>query len=103
MILLDTAHTSPPLGLSDVLAADATVETFPFGVEDVLLLHTDGVTEARDHSRAFYPLTERLAAWPSDDPAILLDRLRADLQAYAGGHLGDDAALVAVQRIAPEA
>ncbi|WP_426404912.1 PP2C family protein-serine/threonine phosphatase [Streptomyces sp. R-07] len=103
VILLDTAHTSPPLGLSDVLAADATVETFPFGVEDVLLLHTDGVTEARDHSRAFYPLTERLAAWPSDDPAILLDRLRADLQAYAGGHLGDDAALVAVQRIAPEA
>ncbi|MEU6621532.1 PP2C family protein-serine/threonine phosphatase [Streptomyces litmocidini] len=102
VIPLDTAHTRPPLGLSDVLAADATVETFPFGVEDVLLLHTDGVTEARDPSRAFYPLTERLAAWAGDDPAILLGRLRSDLQTYVGGHLGDDAALVAVQRIAPE-
>ncbi|SEB90706.1 Serine phosphatase RsbU, regulator of sigma subunit [Streptomyces sp. TLI_105] len=102
VIPLDTARTSPPLGLSDVLAADVTVETFPFGVEDVLLLHTDGVTEARDRSRAFYPLTERLAGWASDDPAILLDRLRADLQTYAGGHLGDDAALVAIQRTAPE-
>ncbi|MEU2544291.1 PP2C family protein-serine/threonine phosphatase [Streptomyces roseolus] len=102
VIPLASAGTSPPLGLSDVLAADVTVETFPFAVGDVLLLHTDGVTEARDRSRAFYPLVERLAAWASDgdEPSALLDRLRADLQAYAGGHLGDDAALVAVQRTA---
>lgn len=97
---LASAGSSPPLGLSDVLAADVTVETFPFAAGDVLLLHTDGVTEARDAGRAFYPLTERLAAWAGagDDPPALLDRLRADLQTYAGGHLGDDAALVAVQR-----
>ncbi|MFE5797533.1 PP2C family protein-serine/threonine phosphatase [Streptomyces sp. NPDC056503] len=103
VIPLESGGTSPPLGLSDVLAADVTVETFPFGAGDVLLLHTDGVTEARDDSRAFYPLTERLAAWAGagDDPATLLDRLRADLQTYAGGHLGDDAALVAVRRTAP--
>ncbi|MFF2780706.1 PP2C family protein-serine/threonine phosphatase [Streptomyces sp. NPDC058052] len=101
VIPLDTAGASPPLGLSDVLAADARVDTFPFAASDVLLLYTDGVTEARDRTRAFYPLTERLAAWAGDDPAVLLDRLRADLQAYAGGHLGDDAALVAVQRVAP--
>ncbi|GHJ94065.1 hypothetical protein SNE510_35840 [Streptomyces sp. NE5-10] len=100
VIPLEGAGTCPPLGLADVLAADVTVETFPFGEGDVLLLHTDGVTEARDASRAFYPLTERLTAWADagDDPRSLLDRLRADLQAYAGGHLGDDAALVAVRR-----
>ncbi|MFG3344435.1 PP2C family protein-serine/threonine phosphatase [Streptomyces sp. NPDC048018] len=97
---LDAANASPPLGLADVLAPDVKVETFPFGVGDVLLLYTDGVVEARDASRAFYPLEERLTAWAGDDPPTLLGRLRADLQAYAGGHLGDDAALVAVERLA---
>ncbi|MFJ7065937.1 PP2C family protein-serine/threonine phosphatase [Streptomyces sp. NPDC101115] len=101
VISLDTGEASPPLGLSDVLSPDVTVESFAFGVGDVLLLYTDGVVEARDRSRAFYPLAERLAAWAGDDPQTLLDRLRADLQAYAGGHLGDDAALVAVERLAP--
>ncbi|MGW8352329.1 PP2C family protein-serine/threonine phosphatase [Streptomyces wedmorensis] len=101
VIPLDTTEASPPLGLSDILSPDVTVETFPFGVGDVLLLYTDGVVEARDHARAFYPLTERLTAWAGDDPPTLLDHLRADLQAYAGGHLGDDAALVAVERLAP--
>ncbi|MFD0369619.1 PP2C family protein-serine/threonine phosphatase [Streptomyces sp. NPDC127114] len=100
VISLDAAGASPPLGLSDVLSPDVTVETFPFGVGDVLLLYTDGVVEARDRSRAFYPLTERLTACAWDDPQTLLDGLRADLQAYAGGHLGDDAALVAVERLA---
>ncbi|MFI0826379.1 PP2C family protein-serine/threonine phosphatase [Streptomyces roseolus] len=102
VIPLASAGASPPLGLSDVLAADVTVETFPFAAGDVLLLHTDGVTEARDPGRAFYPLVERLAAWAGDgdEPSAPLDRLRADLQAYAGGHLGDDAALVALQRTA---
>lgn len=102
VIPLDAADASPPLGLSDVLAPAVTVETFPFDVGDVLLLYTDGVVEARDTSRAFYPLTERLTAWLGDDPPTLLGRLRADLQAYAGGHLGDDAALVAVERLAPD-
>ncbi|MEV5972392.1 PP2C family protein-serine/threonine phosphatase [Streptomyces sp. NPDC051921] len=102
VIPLDTADASPPLGLSDVLTPEVTVETFPFDVGDVLLLYTDGVVEARDGSRAFYPLEERLTAWVGYDPPTLLGRLRADLQAYAGGHLGDDAALVAVQRLAPE-
>ncbi|GLX19589.1 PP2C family protein-serine/threonine phosphatase [Streptomyces lavendulae] len=100
VIPLDTAEARPPLGLADVLTADARVATFPFDVGDVLLLYTDGVVEARDDSRAFYPLAERLTAWARDDPPTLLDRLRADLRSYAGGHLGDDAALVAVERLA---
>ncbi|MFF9912485.1 PP2C family protein-serine/threonine phosphatase [Streptomyces sp. NPDC013457] len=102
VVSLDTPDASPPLGLADVLSPDVTVETFPFDVGDVLLLYTDGVIEARDRTRAFYPLTERLAAWVGDDPPTLLGRLRDDLRAYAGGHLGDDAALVAVERLAPK-
>ncbi|MEU9859740.1 PP2C family protein-serine/threonine phosphatase [Streptomyces sp. NPDC047971] len=102
VVVLDSAGPSPPLGLADVLAPSVAVESFPFDVGDVLLLYTDGVVEARGHDRAFYPLAERLAAWARDDPRTLLGRLRDDLHAYAGGHLGDDAALVAVERLAPE-
>ncbi|MGW4749351.1 PP2C family protein-serine/threonine phosphatase [Streptomyces sp. NPDC004290] len=102
VIPLDTAESSPPLGLADIVSPEATVETFPFGVGDVLLLYTDGVVEARDRTRAFYPLAERLAAWAGDDPPTLLGRLRADLEAYVGGRLGDDAALVAVERLPAE-
>ncbi|MGW4855999.1 PP2C family protein-serine/threonine phosphatase [Streptomyces sp. NPDC004288] len=102
VIPLDTAESSPPLGLADIVSPEATVETFPFGVGDVLLLYTDGVVEARDRTRAFYPLAERLAAWAGDDPPTLLGRLRVDLEAYAGGRLGDDAALVAVERLPSE-
>ncbi|MGW4701949.1 PP2C family protein-serine/threonine phosphatase [Streptomyces sp. NPDC004285] len=102
VIPLDSAEASPPLGLADIVSPEVTVETFPFGVGDVLLLYTDGVVEARDRTRAFYPLTERLTAWVGDDPPTLLGRLRADLRAYAGGHLGDDAALVAIERMPTE-
>ncbi|GAA0317808.1 PP2C family protein-serine/threonine phosphatase [Streptomyces polychromogenes] len=102
VIPLETAGASPPLGLADLVSPEVTVETFPFGVGDVLLLYTDGVVEARDRSRAFYPLRQRLAAWSGDDPPALLEHLRADLEAYAGGHLGDDVALVAVERLAPK-
>ncbi|MFB6838726.1 PP2C family protein-serine/threonine phosphatase [Streptomyces sp. NPDC056361] len=102
VIPLDATDASPPLGLSDVLTPQVTVETFPFDTGDVLLLYTDGVIEARDHTRAFYPLTERLPTWAGDDPPTLLGHLRADLQSFAGGHLGDDAALVAVERLPPK-
>ncbi|MBB4987312.1 PP2C family protein-serine/threonine phosphatase [Streptomyces nymphaeiformis] len=102
VIPLEVSHPSPPLGLADVFSPDVEVEEFPYGVGDVLLLYTDGVVEARDHARAFYPLAERLAAWTGEDPPTLLGMLRSDLRAYVGGHLGDDAALVAVQRLAPD-
>ncbi|MFC9396574.1 PP2C family protein-serine/threonine phosphatase [Streptomyces sp. NPDC057027] len=101
VIPLEVSHPSPPLGLADVFSSDVEVEEFPYGVGDVLLLYTDGVVEARDHARAFYPLAERLTAWTGEDPPALLGMLRSDLRAYVGGHLGDDAALVAVQRLAP--
>ncbi|WP_329124327.1 PP2C family protein-serine/threonine phosphatase [Streptomyces sp. NBC_01353] len=102
VVALDSAEPSPPLGLADVLSPVVAVESFPFDVGDVLLLYTDGVIEARSRDRAFYPLVERLAAWAGDDPQTLLGHLRNDLHAYAGGHLGDDAALVAIERLAPE-
>ncbi|HEY5985573.1 MAG TPA: PP2C family protein-serine/threonine phosphatase, partial [Streptosporangiaceae bacterium] len=65
-----------------------------------LLLYTDGVTEARDSRREFYPLAERvteLAAVADGSPADLLARLRDDLLRYVGAPLDDDAALLLVR------
>jgi serine phosphatase RsbU (regulator of sigma subunit) len=95
---LHTSHPAPPLGLGTLAPAGHDVDTFPFAAGDLLLLYTDGVIEARDAAGRFYPLAERVAAWAESDPASLIKRLHDDLRAYAGGHLDDDAAVVAVER-----
>ncbi|MFI1102136.1 PP2C family protein-serine/threonine phosphatase [Streptomyces melanogenes] len=105
VIRLDVTHPAPPLGLSELvepgLAAQAfTAETFAFEEGDIMLLYTDGVIEARDETGAFYPLAERLAAWPGTGPRALLSHLCDDLLSHAAGHcLGDDAAMVAIERL----
>lgn len=76
-------------------------EVFGFGTSDMMLLYTDGVTEARDSEGAFYPLVERAAAWTADNPGELLRHLRDDLLAHTGGRLGDDAAAIAIRRGRP--
>ncbi|MCZ1011416.1 PP2C family protein-serine/threonine phosphatase [Streptomyces lydicus] len=50
-------RTALPIGLGGLAGTpDYEVETFPFAPGDLLLLYTDGVSEARDHKGAFYPL-----------------------------------------------
>jgi Stage II sporulation protein E (SpoIIE) len=58
----------------------------------------DGVIEARDRSGAFYPLVDRLAAWKGTGPDALVEHLHTDLLRYAGGHLDDDAVLIAITK-----
>lgn len=99
VLSLDAGCPAPPLGLGNLLESAYCAEEFPFTAEDRLLIYTDGVIEARDATRAFYPLTERLRAWTADRPMPLLEHLRHDLLAHAGGRLGDDAAMVAVERV----
>ncbi|MFC3351162.1 PP2C family protein-serine/threonine phosphatase [Streptomyces echinoruber] len=86
----------PPLGLGLFGAAGppdgATVR---LDGRDVLLLASDGVTEARDATGAFYPLVERLPALARDgDPAVLAERVWADLVRYCGGARDDVTMLV---------
>lgn len=61
---------------------------------DQLLLYTDGVTEARDASGAFYPLGDRAPLLADDDPQRALEALRADLIRHTRGPLRDDAAML---------
>ncbi|MGV9265986.1 PP2C family protein-serine/threonine phosphatase [Kitasatospora sp. NPDC003701] len=91
---------APPLGLGELAPGSYEVDEFPFLPGDRLLIYTDGVIEARDARRRFYPLAERLAAWPAGPPTALVEYVRHDLLAHAGGRLDDDAAIVAVERLA---
>ncbi|MEU8920181.1 PP2C family protein-serine/threonine phosphatase [Kitasatospora sp. NPDC048545] len=96
---LAARQPAPPLGLGELAPVRYEVETFPFRPGDRLLIYTDGVIEARDAQRRFYPLTERVAAWSAERPTVLLHRLRRDLLAHVGGRLDDDAAMVVVERL----
>ncbi|MFI0943026.1 PP2C family protein-serine/threonine phosphatase [Streptomyces sp. NPDC021020] len=97
---LESAHPAVPLGLGDLTPETQHLDTYDLAVGDVLLLYTDGVIEARDCDGAFYPLAERLADWRDLAPADLLTALTADLTRHVGSRLGDDVAVVALQRTA---
>ncbi|MGY4901636.1 PP2C family protein-serine/threonine phosphatase [Streptomyces sp. 900116325] len=99
VLSLEVCEPAPPLGLAQLLAPAFTAETFTFGAGEVLLLYTDGVIEARDRSGCFYPLLERVASRSWDGAESLLEYVRADLLRHAGGRLGDDAAMVAIERL----
>ena len=95
---MNALHPAPPLGLGELAHPRYHVDSFQFEPGDLLLLYTDGVTEARDSTGTFYPLAERITGWTENDPDAFLSRLRRDLLHHVGGHLNDDAAMIAIER-----
>ncbi|WP_078630523.1 PP2C family protein-serine/threonine phosphatase [Streptomyces roseochromogenus] len=95
---VEPAHPAPPLGLRALSGQAPRLQHLSFTAGDQLLLYTDGVTEARDHARAFYPLVEGLPRHVSDDPVRTLTALHDELLAHVGGRLHDDAALLLLRR-----
>ncbi|MCX5416382.1 PP2C family protein-serine/threonine phosphatase [Streptomyces sp. NBC_00059] len=97
---MEARHPAPPLGLGELGHPRYHVDSFDFEPGDLLLLYTDGVTEARDTTGAFYPLAERVTGWTGIGPDAFLGRFRHDLLRHVGGHLDDDAAMIVVERSA---
>jgi hypothetical protein len=110
--VLEVRAPAPPLGLITLGSDAGAKEVYRFQPDDQLLLYTDGVTEARDASREFYPLDERVRALAPQaqqkpgrisklrggGPApTLLDLVRDDLLSYVGAPPDDDAALLLVR------
>ncbi|MFI9251841.1 PP2C family protein-serine/threonine phosphatase [Streptomyces sp. NPDC053069] len=95
---VEPAHPAPPLGLRALSGQAPRLQRLPFAVGEQLLLYTDGVTEARDQAREFYPLAEGLARHVSDEPARTLTALHDELLTHVGGRLHDDAALLLLRR-----
>lgn len=104
VVPVEPDRPAPPLGLRALTGETPGLQVLPFADEDQLLLYTDGVTEARDRAREFYPLADRLARHVSDEPARTLTALHDELLAHVGGRLHDDAALLLLRKPAvPEA
>ncbi|EKX65832.1 serine/threonine-protein phosphatase [Streptomyces ipomoeae] len=98
VVPVEPAHPAPPLGLRALTGETPDLQILPFADGDQLLLYTDGVTEARDHGREFYPLAERLTQHVSDEPAHTLTALHDELLTHVGGRLEDDAALLLLRK-----
>ncbi|GLW53554.1 PP2C family protein-serine/threonine phosphatase [Kitasatospora phosalacinea] len=99
----DGVRTTPvpallPLGLGALGLGPAPVPT-PLALpgSSALLLHTDGLSEARNSSGEFYPLGERLSALRATDPGRLVKRLTEDVRDWTH-QLSDDIALIALTR-----
>jgi serine phosphatase RsbU (regulator of sigma subunit) len=94
-----------PLGLAGLASETRVPEPLRFrlGPSDLLLLYTDGTTEARDHAGRFFPLRDWMArnADARRPPATLLADLRDALLAHVGGRLTDDAALMILWVVGP--
>lgn len=84
-----------PLGLA---VGPATANPFCFPPGARLLLHTDGLLEARDGDGEFFPLREQADVLGDVDLDGCLDRLLERLVEHTGGPIGDDVALLLVQR-----
>jgi hypothetical protein len=110
--VLEVQAPAPPLGLITLGSDAGAKQVYTFKPNDQLLLYTDGVTEARDASREFYPLDERVRVLaPKAEPKLtktgrlrasgagpsLLDLVRDDLLRYVGAPPDDDAALLLVR------
>ncbi|ARF58756.1 PP2C family protein-serine/threonine phosphatase [Streptomyces gilvosporeus] len=94
-----SSQPAPPLGMCGLGPDTHALDEFAFQTGDTLLLYTDGVIEARDRNNAFYPLAQRVAQWTRSSPDALVQNIQRDLLAHAEGSLGDDAALLAIQRM----
>ncbi|MEU6776518.1 PP2C family protein-serine/threonine phosphatase [Streptomyces sp. NPDC046759] len=95
--VLGAPEPALPLGMGDLgMWPDrAQEEDFPSGA--TLLLHTDGLTEARDALGRFYDPERRLAGRTFPGPGVLLDRLADEVRRHSGGGTADDMALLAVR------
>ncbi|WP_411061104.1 PP2C family protein-serine/threonine phosphatase [Streptomyces sp. E11-3] len=87
-----------PLGMGDLggWPDRATEAEFPVGA--MLLLYTDGLSEARDKGNVFYDPAARLRGRIFPGPDELLATVAEEVHTHTGGVTTDDMALLAVSR-----
>jgi serine phosphatase RsbU (regulator of sigma subunit) len=93
--LLTPSRVSRPLGLDP----DVTIDRFPLGVGDRVLLYTDGLVEARNPAGVFFPFTSHADVLRGADLDACLGELLTLLFAHVGGRVEDDLALMLVERL----
>ncbi|MCX5170326.1 PP2C family protein-serine/threonine phosphatase [Streptomyces antibioticus] len=93
-----------PLGLGDLVGRTARPAVLRVRIDpgETVLLVTDGVTEARDASGTFYPLSDRLTEAVARDPRTaepgrLVAHVRDGTLRHCRGRLADDTTIFAVR------
>ncbi|WP_307709823.1 PP2C family protein-serine/threonine phosphatase [Streptomyces sp. V1I6] len=99
--VLEPATPSPLLSLAELIGDQYNVDTFDFAPDDLLLVYTDGITEARARDGEFFPLSAWMRRQPPTPPRQLLTALHRDLLRYTKGSLDDDIAALAVRLCEP--
>lgn len=99
--VLDPATPSPLLSLAELIGDQYSVDTYDLAPDDLLLLYTDGIAEARSRDGEFFPLAAWMRVQPPTPPRELLTALHRDLLRYSRGRLDDDIAALAVHLCKP--
>ncbi|WP_244291779.1 PP2C family protein-serine/threonine phosphatase [Streptomyces wuyuanensis] len=89
-----------PLGLGGLTADGDDTTVHQLGRGEVLVVITDGVSEARDASGVFYPVLERLtehfAGVRAPDPEAVVSFVRTDAERWSARSDNDDRAVLAL-------
>ena len=86
-----------PLGLAELADVPREQATTELGPGDRILFYTDGISEARDRSGAFFPLATAAALVTGQDPDLVLDGLSDAVARHVGHELDDDAAMLLLE------
>lgn len=86
---------SPPLSMVNEYGPP-TLETMVLEPEDVVLLYTDGLTEARNHAGMFFPVEDVVVRINEPNKPIdqIADDLISELREFVDSELNDDVAFV---------
>ncbi|WP_171168039.1 PP2C family protein-serine/threonine phosphatase [Streptomyces sp. I05A-00742] len=98
--VLSSGDPLPPLGMFPLPPEPPVRRLTRLLPGEALVLHTDGVEDARDAAGRFFPLTRALteaAGGGAVVPAAVVDRVRAAVLRHTGGVLTDDFALLALR------
>lgn len=96
--ILDTEDPAPPLNIGGLLTTTCRPRRFDFRAGDQLLLYTDGVTETRDATGEFFPLTIWARDQLTTSPRQALNNLHHALLEHSGDNLNDDIAAIAIRK-----
>jgi serine phosphatase RsbU (regulator of sigma subunit) len=97
-IFAEPLEASLPLGLGYLDPGVRKEHIAPFGPQDRILFYTDGISEARNSSGAFYQVDRGGPLLAGPDPVAALDLLYDDVLRHVGGHLQDDSAALFIAR-----
>ena len=72
--------------------------TIPFAPGEDILFYTDGISEARNKTGDFFPLSDSPVLRGPPAPDTLIDGLSHEVSRHVGDGLDDDAALLLIAR-----